>query len=174
MAYDQACRFSFPLSIRYRPDTLVFRNCVLRFLTRGGKKISMVILSYQNPTTRGYEMGPTKVITKSDSLLDVRTGKLIKNGLSTRKAQEEYALRHYLALPVQDNSGRLWSFNGKAVYCLRGSRYETSDDEVVHLSRCHDCGGMCIPADELAVERGCIRCTQCGHEFETRLEMMES
>jgi hypothetical protein len=119
-------------------------------------------------------MGPTKVIAKSDSLHDVHTGELIKSGLATRRAQEEYALHHYLALPVLDNAGRPWSFNGKPVYCMRGTRYETSDDEVVHLARCRDCGGMCIPADELTVERDCIRCTQCGHEFETRLEMMES
>jgi len=119
-------------------------------------------------------MGPTKVIVKSNALLDVQTGKLIKEGLVTRKEQEDYALHHYLVLPVVDNAGRLWSLNGKYVYCLRGSRYETSDDEVVHLARCRDCGGMGIPADEPTVERDCIRCSQCGHEFEARLEMMES
>ena len=119
-------------------------------------------------------MGPTKVIVKSDALHDVQTGRLIKDGLATRKEQEDYALHHYLVLPVLDNAGQLWSLNGNYVYCLRGTRYETSDDQVVHLARCRDCGGMCIPADELAVERDCIRCTQCGHEFETRLEMMES
>jgi hypothetical protein len=119
-------------------------------------------------------MGPTKAIVKSDAIHDVKTGILIKSGLATRKAQEDYALHHYLVLPVLDNAGRLWSLNGKYVYCLRGTRYETSDDQVVHLARCRDCGGMGIPADELAVERDCIRCTQCGNEFEARLEMMES
>ena len=37
-------------------------------------------------------MGPTKVIVKSDALHDVKTGKLIKDGLATRKEQEDYAL----------------------------------------------------------------------------------
>ena len=119
-------------------------------------------------------MGPTKVIVKSDALHDVKTGKLIKDGLATRKEQEDYALHHYLVLPVLDNAGRLWSLDGKSVYCLRGTRYETSDDQVVHLSRCHDCGGMCITADGPTMERDCMRCIQCGHEFEARLEMMES
>ena len=119
-------------------------------------------------------MGPTKVIVKSDSLHDVKTGKLIKAGLITRKAQEDYAMHHYLVLPVLDNSGRLWSLSGKYVYCLRGTRYETSDDEAIHVVRCRDCGGMCVVTDELTVERDCLRCTQCGHEFDARLEMMES
>jgi hypothetical protein len=33
---------------------------------------------------------------------------------------------------------------------------------------------MALPIDEVTVERDCVRCTQCGHEFEPRLEMMES
>ncbi len=120
------------------------------------------------------KMGPTKVIVKCDALYDVKTDKLIKEGLATRKEQEEYAMYHYVVLPVLDNSGQPWLLDGKHVYCLRGTRYETSDDEVVHLARCPDCGGMCISTDEPTVERDCIRCTQCGHEFESRLEMMES
>jgi hypothetical protein len=119
-------------------------------------------------------MGPTKVIVNSDSLHDVKTGRLIKAGLPSRKQQQDYATKHYIALPVEDNEGRLWSLEGKLVYCLQGTRYETSDDEAVHLARCHDCGGMCITADEPTVERDCMRCIQCGHEFEARLEMMES
>ncbi len=120
------------------------------------------------------KMGPTKVIVKCDALYDVKTDKLIKERLATRKEQEEYAMHHYVVLPVLDNSGQPWLLDGKHVYCLRGTRYETSDDEVVHLARCPDCGGMCISTDEPTVERDCIRCTQCGHEFESRLEMMES
>ena len=53
-------------------------------------------------------MGPTKVIVKTDALHDVHTGKLIKDGLPTRKEQEEYALHHYLVLPVLDHAGRRW------------------------------------------------------------------
>ena len=119
-------------------------------------------------------MGPTKVIVKSDALYEVKTGKLIKDGLATRKEQKDYAMHHYVVLPVLDNAGQLWLLNGKYVYCLRGTRYETSDDQVVHLIRCRDCGGISISDDEPTVERDCVRCTQCGHEFAARLEMMES
>lgn len=119
-------------------------------------------------------MGPTKVIVKSNALYGVKTGKLIKDGLATRKEQEDYALHHYLALPILDNAGQPWLLDGKPVYCLQETRHETSDDQVVHLTRCHDCGGMCISSDEPTVERDCIRCTECGHEFDARLEMMES
>jgi hypothetical protein len=119
-------------------------------------------------------MGPTKVIVKGDALYDVKTGRLIMDGLATRKEQEDYAMHHYIALPVRDNAGQNWFLDGKNVYCLRGSRYEASDDAVVHLAKCPDCGGMCISDDEPTVERDCIRCTQCGHEFAARLEMMES
>jgi hypothetical protein len=119
-------------------------------------------------------MGPTKVIVKGDGLYDLKTGKLIKGGLSTREEQQNYATHHYIALPVVDNGGKPWSLDGKPVYCLRGARYETVDDGVVHLVRCSDCGGMGISIEELTVERDCIRCTQCGHEWEARLEMMES
>jgi hypothetical protein len=31
-----------------------------------------------------------------------------------------------------------------------------------------------VRTEEVTVERDCIRCTQCGHEFDARLEMMES
>ena len=64
-------------------------------------------------------MGPTKVIVKGNALYDVKTGKLIKDGLATRKEQEDYALRHYLALPILDNAGQLWLLDGKPVYCLQ-------------------------------------------------------
>lgn len=119
-------------------------------------------------------MGPTKVIAKGDALYDVQSGKLITDGLPTREAQEAYAARHYVALPVVDHAGRSWLFDGHPVYCLRGARYETANDEVVHVTRCPDCGGMGVPVDQPTVERDCRRCTQCGHEFEARLEMMES
>lgn len=119
-------------------------------------------------------MGPTKVIVKGDSIYDGKSRKLIKDGLHTQNALRDYAAHHYIALPVQDNSGNLWLLDEKPVYCFRGSRYETLDNEVVHLSRCSDCGGMGINIDDPAVERDCIRCIQCGHEFEARLEMMES
>ena len=42
------------------------------------------------------------------------------------------------------------------------------------VARCPDCGGMGIRADEFVVESDCIRCTSCGHEFDARLEMMET
>jgi len=119
-------------------------------------------------------LGPTKVIVKGDKLYEVNTGKLIKGNLSTREEQENYAMYHYIALPVIDHAGKPWLLDGKPVYCLRGARYETEDDEVVHLVRCPDCGGMGISVEEPTVERDCIRCTQCGHEFDARLEMMES
>lgn len=119
-------------------------------------------------------MGPTKVLVKGDGLYDAKSGKLIKDGLPTRKAQEDYAAHHYITLPVLDKTGRPWSLDGQPVYCLRGSRYETADDKVAHLSRCADCGGMGIRLEEVTVERDCIRCVQCGHEFDARLEMMES
>jgi predicted Zn-ribbon and HTH transcriptional regulator len=119
-------------------------------------------------------MGPTKVIPKDHALFDAKNGKLIKDGLATRKEQENYAAHHYVVLPVIDSRGRTWLLNGKPVYCLRGSRYETVDDEVVHLTRCPDCGGMAVNSDEPTVERDVIRCTQCGNEFDSRLEMMES
>ena len=119
-------------------------------------------------------MGPTKATVKDGSLYEAKTGKLIKEDLSTHEAIEDYALHHYLSLPVVDKACRPWLLNGQPVYCLRGSRFETVNDEIVHLARCPDCGGMGIRDDEPMVESDCIRCTQCGHEFDTRLEMMES
>lgn len=119
-------------------------------------------------------MGPTKVIVKGDALYDAKTDKLIKDGLSTRKAQEDYAAHHYISLPVVDKAGRPWMLDGGMVYCLRGSKFETLGEEAAHLRQCADCGGMAIPADEVTMERDCVRCTQCGHEFDIRLEMMES
>ncbi len=44
----------------------------------------------------------------------------------------------------------------------------------IHLVRCPDCGGMGIRSDEFTVESDCIRCTVCEHEFDARLEMMET
>jgi hypothetical protein len=33
---------------------------------------------------------------------------------------------------------------------------------------------MGVRVDEITVESDCIRCNGCGHEFDTRLEMMEN
>jgi hypothetical protein len=110
-------------------------------------------------------MGPTKVIVKGQALYDARTGKLVKDGLATAKEREDYAAHHYIALPLVDNAGRPWMLEGQPVYCLRGSRYETVDDQQAHLARCPDCGGMGIRVDELTV---------ASDEFDARLEMMES
>jgi len=119
-------------------------------------------------------MGPTKVIVEGDALYDAQTGKLIHNGLATPEARQEYANRHYIVLPEIDRAGRPWELNGKPVYCLRGTRYETLDEHQPHLARCPDCGGMCIRTEEVSIERDCIRCVRCGHELDARLEMMES
>jgi hypothetical protein len=120
------------------------------------------------------KMGPTKVRIEGHALYDAKTGKLIQDGLSTPQAIAEYAAHHYIALPVLDGTGRPWSLEGQPVYCLRGATYETLDQELPHARRCPECGGMAIPSDEATVERDCVRCTQCSHEFDARLEMMES
>ncbi len=119
-------------------------------------------------------MGPTKAIVKNNALYEVLGGKLIKDGFTSQQTIEDYVNHHYLALPVCDNKGAPWLLDGKPVYCLRGSQYETVNDEKVHLVRCPDCGGMGIRSDEFSVESDCIRCTACGHEFDARLEMMET
>jgi len=119
-------------------------------------------------------MGPTKVIVKGEAIYDAKTNKLIKDGLATRKALEDYAGHHYIVLPVLDHTGRPWALDGGPVYCLRGSKFETLHDEAAHLRQCPDCGGMAMPSEAVTVERGCVRCTQCNHEFDARLEMMES
>ena len=118
--------------------------------------------------------GPTKVIIKNSGLFDATTGALVKDGLATRKEIEDYAAHHYIALPVVDHAGRAWSFEGQPVYCLHGGTYETAAQDLHHARPCPDCGGMALPSDEVTVERDCVRCTECGHEFESRLEMMES
>lgn len=119
-------------------------------------------------------MGPTKAIVKGLALYDAVTSVLIKDGFTNRQEIEDYVNHHYIVLPVVDNAGRPWLLDGKPVYCLRGVQYETVDDQRVHLARCPDCGGMGIRADEFVVESDCIRCTACGHEFDARLEMMET
>jgi len=119
-------------------------------------------------------MGPTKAIIRDQALYEASTGKFIKDGFASRHEIEDYVKHHYLALPVVDNAGNAWQLDGKPIYCYRGSQYETVDDRRVHLARCPDCGGMGIRADEFVVESDCIRCTQCGHEFDARLEMMET
>ncbi len=116
-------------------------------------------------------MGPTKAIVNGSGLYDAVSGKLIKEGFANRRELEDYVNHHYLVLPAIDNAGRPWLLDGKPVYCLRGVQYETLDDQKVHLVRCPDCGGMGI---QFTVELDCIRCTACEHEFDARLEMMET
>lgn len=119
-------------------------------------------------------MGPTKAVMKGTALYEAVSDKLIKDGFANRQDVVDYVNHHYLALPVTDDAGRPWLLDGKPVYCFRGARYETVDDQRVHLARCPDCGGMGIRSDEFTVESDCIRCTACGHEFDARLEMMET
>jgi hypothetical protein len=120
------------------------------------------------------KIGPTKVNVKGDALYDAKTGKLIQAGLASPAAMTEYAAHHYVALPVLDDAGRPWSFGEKQVYCFRGSKYETITEDLPNARRCPECGGLAMPVDEATVERDCVRCTQCSHEFDARLEMMES
>lgn len=119
-------------------------------------------------------MGPTKVTVKGNAVYDAMTGKLIKDGLPSRQAIVDFAAHHYIVLPEVDDKGRPWELDGQPVYCIRGIKYETLDEQQPHLARCPDCGGMGIRVEEVTVERDCIRCVQCGHEFDARLEMMES
>jgi DNA-directed RNA polymerase subunit RPC12/RpoP len=119
-------------------------------------------------------MGPTKAIVKGNALYEALGGRLIKGGFASQQEVEDYVKRHYLVLPVVDDAGNAWLFEGKPVYCFRGVQYETVEDQKLHLARCPDCGGMGVRIDEFAVESDCIRCTACGHEFDARLEMMET
>ena len=119
-------------------------------------------------------MGPTKAIMKDGAIYDARTGKLLKDGLTTHDAIRDYVDHHYMVLPVVNKECEPWLLDGEPIYCLRGTRYENLKDEVLHLARCPDCGGMGIRDDEPMVESDCIRCVMCGHEFDARLEMMES
>ena len=120
------------------------------------------------------KVGPTKVNVKGGALYDAKTGKLIKDGLATPAAIAEYAAHHYIALPIVDNLGRPWSMGGESVYCLHGAKYETLTKDLPHARPCPECGGMAILVDEGTVERDCVHCTQCSHEFDARLQMMES
>ena len=119
-------------------------------------------------------MGPMKAITKGNALYEVLGGKLIKDGFTNQQDLEDYVNHHYLVLPVVDKQGRPWLLDEKPIYRLHGTQYETVSDERVHLARCPDCGGMGIRTDEFVVESDCIHCTVCGHEFDARLEMMET
>ncbi len=119
-------------------------------------------------------MGPTKAIVRGHALYEALGGKLIKDGFANQRDLETYVNCHYLVLPVVDKQGRPWLLDGKPIFCLRGTQYETVDDERVQLVRCPDCGGMGIRSDEFVVESDCIHCTACGHEFDARLEMMET
>jgi hypothetical protein len=120
------------------------------------------------------QTGPTKVIVKNHGLYDAATNRLIRDGLATRKDMEDYAAHHYLALPMVDRGGRAWAFDGSPVYCFHGTQYETLREPLPHVRPCPECGGMAIRMEEATVEWDCVRCTQCGVEFEPRLEMMES
>lgn len=119
-------------------------------------------------------MGPTKAIVKNESLYDATSGALIRGEFSSEEELSEYAGRHYMVLPETDKAGVQWELDGSPVYCLRGARYETLDGQPRHVARCPDCGGMAVRMEELTLERDCSRCTSCGHEFDARLEMMES
>jgi hypothetical protein len=119
-------------------------------------------------------MGPTKAIVKGDALYEAQTGKLIQAGLDSYRAIDEYSSHHYIVVPERDKKGRFWEFDGKPVYCLRGSKYELLDGTPLHGARCPDCGGLAVRIEEMTVESDCLRCTQCEHEFDTRLEMMEN
>jgi hypothetical protein len=119
-------------------------------------------------------MGPTKVLVKASAIYEAKTGKIIKDGLTTPEELQDYANHHYISLPGVDKGGQPWLLDGEPIYYLRGTRFGNLKDEVIHLTRCPDCGGMGIRDDEPMVESDCIRCMSCDHEFDTRLEMMES
>src|SRR5688500_6541855 len=119
-------------------------------------------------------MGPTKTIVTNNALYEAMSGKLIQGEFASRRGIEDYVNHHYLALPVVDNQGRPWMLDGKPVYWLRGVQYDTRDDLRVHLARCPDCGGIEMPSDASSVETDVIHGASCGHEFDARLEMMET
>ena len=119
-------------------------------------------------------MGPTKAIVIGTGIYDATTGAIIKEGLLTRQAIQDYAAHHYVVLPEMDHQGRPWELNEQPVYCLHGVRYETLDNQEHHLARCNACGGMGIRMQEASVERDCVQCIQCGQILDERLEMMES
>lgn len=56
---------------------------------------------------------------------------------------------------------RAW-MRREPIYCLRDTRYENLDVEVLHLARCSDCDGVVICDDELMFESDCIRCVSGG------------
>ncbi len=119
-------------------------------------------------------MGPTKATVNKGGIFDANTGNLIKDGFTTSEALQDYAAHHYIALPVVNKAGQPWMLDGQPIYCLQGTRFENLQGESLHLARCLVCGGMGIRDDEPLVESDCIRCVSCGHEFDPRLEMMES
>ena len=51
-------------------------------------------------------MGPTKVIVKDGAIYDAKTGKLLKDGLTTHEDIRDYADHHYIALPVVNKAMR--------------------------------------------------------------------
>ena len=60
-------------------------------------------------------MGPIKVTPQEGALYEVKTGKLVQDGLPTQKEQKEYAAHHYIALPVVDKAGNPWTLDGQPV-----------------------------------------------------------
>ena len=76
-------------------------------------------------------MGPTKAVVKDGGIYDAKTGKLIKDGLTTHEAIQDYVAHHYLVLPVMNKACQPWLLDGQPIFCLRGTRYENLQDEVL-------------------------------------------
>ena len=58
-------------------------------------------------------MGPTKAVVKDAGIYDAKTGKLIKDGLTTPEAIQDYAAHHYLVLPVVNKACQPWLLDGR-------------------------------------------------------------
>ena len=59
-----------------------------------------------------------------------------------------------------------WLFDEMPVYCLRGTQYETVQDERVYLN-VRIVEAMEIQDDDVAMESDCIRGMASGHEFDS-------
>jgi len=59
-------------------------------------------------------MGPTKsvVLDNRGGVSDAKTGELLKDGLITNEAIQDYVAHHYLVLPVGNKSCQPWLFDG--------------------------------------------------------------
>ena len=64
-------------------------------------------------------MGPTKAVVKDGGIYDAKTGKLIKDGLTTHEAIQDYVAHHYLVLPVVNKACQPWLLDGQPIFCLR-------------------------------------------------------